>query len=141
MRALVVTCSTKQLLRWYDNWIVYASNFVKIEPADELKWWDEKKSDYVRIPWPLNMRSWNMFHGSVNNSAIAIVLYHTIYEITFRIIFHNFNYLCATNSSGMCRKDLVWLIFQIPGSLAVSGYRGAIPKRGRSSPWASNLVL
>ncbi|PIO55165.1 hypothetical protein TELCIR_23451 [Teladorsagia circumcincta] len=56
-------------VRWYDNKVVnMASNFVGIEPQDEVKRWDRKAGEYRMVTRPSVIRYYNNSMGGVDKN-------------------------------------------------------------------------
>jgi hypothetical protein len=137
------------VVRWYDNKCVnMASNFVGIEPEDEVRRWDRKEGAYVMVKRPAIIRMYNSSMGGVDKSDFLIALYRTFIRSrkwTLRVIFHYFN-LAVCNAwlehqsvmerGGEIKKDRMDLLefaMSIAKGLALSGSLIKPPKRGRPS--------
>lgn len=135
------------VVQWYDNKSVnMASNFVAIEPEDEVKRWDRKKGAYVMVKRPAIIRLYNSSMGGVDKNDFLIALYRTFIRSrkwTLRVIFHFFNlavcnawleYQSKMEHGGIMRKarmDLLGFTLSIAAGLAFSGSLISTPKRGR----------
>ena len=109
-------------VRWYDNKAVsMCSNFVGVEPEDEVRRWDKKEKKYIFIKRPAIVRYYNISMGGVDKSDFLIALYRTFIRSkkwTLRVIFHYFNlgvinawleYQRDMKNSGMKKKKWIYL--------------------------------
>lgn len=146
-------------VRWYDNKVVnMASNFIGIEPEDEVKRWDKKQGEYIVVKRPSVIRLYNRSMGGVDKNDFLIALYRTFIRSrkwTLRVIFHYFN-LAVCNAWLEYRRDIVQkgqkshmdlLQFTMitAESLAFYGFPVNTTKRGRpqsstSSPRSSPVL-
>lgn len=141
-------------VRWYDNKCVnMASNFIGIDPEDEVRRWDRKKNEYVMVKRPAIIRMYNASMGGVDKSDFLIALYRTFIRSrkwTLRVIFHYFNlavcnawleYQSDLHKNGVQKKgrmDLLHFTMSIVEGLAFAGYPPTAPKRGRPSSTCSS---
>lgn len=86
---------------WYDNKsVIMTSNFVGIEPEDEVRRWDRKEGTNVMVKRTTIIRMYNSSMGGVDKSDFLIALYRTFIRSrkwTLRVIFHHFN-LAVSNA-------------------------------------------
>lgn len=145
--SFVAEDKTIVVVRWYDNKAVnMASNFVGIEPEDEVRRWDRKEGAYVMVKRPAIIRLYNTSMGGVDKSDFLIALYRTFIRSkkwTLRVIFHYFNlavcnawleYCSNMEHDGVIKKarmDLLQFTMSIAEGLAFSGCLTSTPKRGR----------
>ena len=82
-------------VQWYDNKAVsMCSNFVGVEPEDQVRRWDKKEKKYIFIKRPAIVRYYNISMGGVDQSDFLIALYRTFIRSkkwTLRVIFNYFN--------------------------------------------------
>lgn len=72
----VETSSNIIALRWYDNKSVdVVSSYVGIEPAGEVRRWDKRSRQYIFIPRPNIIATYNMFMGGVDTLDSLTSLY------------------------------------------------------------------
>ena len=63
-------------LRWYNNKSVdVVSSYVGIEPAGEVRRWDKRSKQYISIPRPNIIATYNMFMGGVDTLDSLTSLY------------------------------------------------------------------
>lgn len=125
-----------------------ASNFVGMDPQDEVKRWDRKEGKYVMVKRPAVIRLYNVSMGGVDKSDFLIALYRTFIRSkkwTLRVIFHYFNlgvcnswleYQADMEYQGVPKKsrmDLLQFTMAIVEALAFSGCLVNTPKHGRPS--------
>ena len=97
------------------------SNFVGVEPEDEVRRWDKKEKKYIFIKRPAIVRYYYISMGGVDQSDFLIALYRTFIRSkkwTLRVIFHYFNlgvinawleYQRDMKNSGMKKKKWIYL--------------------------------
>lgn len=134
-------------VRWYDNKVVnLASNFVGIEPEDEVRRWDRKEGQFIMVKRPAVVRLYNLSMGGVDKSDFLIALYRTFIRSkkwTLRVIFHYFNlgvcnswleYQADMGRNGVpakSRMDLLQFTMAVVEGLAFSDCLVNTPRRGR----------